>query len=74
MTATRAISDGFRAPDPVHQILARIESGRARLRRERSAPQVYTLFEDGRFLGAIRAPEGTPEFGKAAPTVLLERR
>lgn len=59
--------------DPVIAIVARIERARSRLRQERSAAPVYPVFEDGRMVGAIHAPEGAPAFGPAAPTVLLRR-
>ncbi len=64
---------GQTARDPVIAILTRIERARVRLRQERAEPAAYPVFEDGRLVGAILAPEGTPEFGPAAPTVLLQR-
>jgi hypothetical protein len=62
-----------RLVDPAIEIVARIERARARLRQQRSAALRYPLYDDGRFLGAIREPKGTPKFGPAAPTVLLMR-
>jgi hypothetical protein len=62
-----------RTVDPAIEIMARIERGRARLRQQRSAALRHPLFEDGRFVGAVRAPKGTPRFGPSAPTVLLTR-
>jgi len=59
--------------DPAIEIMARIERGRARLRQRRLGAQRYPLYEDGRFVGAVREPKGPPEFGPAAPTVLLVR-
>lgn len=59
--------------DPAVEVVARIERSRARARRQRSAALRYPVFEDGRFLGAIRQPKGQPAFGPAAPTVLLVR-
>lgn len=75
MTAIPLLEDdgGFAVRDPVIAITARIEWARARLRWERSTPRTYALFEDGRVVGAIHAPNGTPVFGPAAPTVLLRR-
>jgi hypothetical protein len=75
MTAIPLLThDGGRAArDPVIAILTRIERARSRLRRERATPPAYTMFDDGRVVGTIRAPEGTPAFGPAAPTVLLTR-
>ncbi len=74
MTALPLRDDGgFAMRDPVMEITTRIERGRARLRRQRSAPPAYALFEDGHLLGAIQAPNGAPAFGPAAPTVLLTR-
>ncbi|MBI2072849.1 MAG: hypothetical protein HYW52_08375 [Gemmatimonadetes bacterium] len=64
---------GFAARDPVIAITTRIERARARLRLERATPAAYALFEDGHVVGAIHAPNGTPVFGPAAPTVLLTR-
>jgi len=64
---------GFAVQDPVVAITTRIERARERLRRERSTPPAYALFEDGHLVGAIHAPNGTPKFGPAAPTVLLRR-
>ncbi len=64
---------GFGVRDPVIEIMTRIERARARTRRERSVSPAYALFEEGRLLGAIHAPNGTPAFGPAAPTVLLRR-
>lgn len=64
---------GFAARDPVIAIVTRIERARARLRHERAMPLAYAVFEEGRLVGAIHAPEGTPVFGPAAPTVLLTR-
>lgn len=62
-----------RMVDPAIEIMGRIERGRARLRQQRSAVPRYPLYEDGRFVGAIRQPKGRPAFGRAAPTVLLMR-
>lgn len=75
MTAIPLLDEdgGFAVRDPVIAITARIERARARLRLERSTPPAYALFEEGRLLGAIQAPNGTPVFGPAAPTVLLRR-
>lgn len=82
MTAIPLLQDeSGRAPhDPVMEITARIECARARLRRAHQMSQrtaisrpAYALFEDGSLLGAIHAPNGTPVFGPAAPTVLLIR-
>ncbi len=73
--ATSLLKDngGFAMQDPVTEITTRIERARARTRQQRSSPPTYPLFEDGQFLGAIRAPKGTPAFGPAAPTVLLTK-
>lgn len=75
MTAIPLLThDGGRAArDPVIAIMTRIERARSRLRQQRAVPPVYAVFEDGRLVGAIHAPEGTPVFGPAAPTVLLKR-
>lgn len=75
MTAIPLLEDdgGFAARDPVIAITTRIDRARQRLRRERSIQTAYALFEDGRLLGAIEAPNGTPVFGPAAPAVLLRR-
>lgn len=82
MTAIPLLQDegGFSRTDPVLEITARIERARARLRHERQArpwagapTPPYALFESGTLLGAIRAPNGTPVFGPAAPTVLLTK-
>lgn len=62
-----------RLVDPAIEIVARIERGRARLRRERSAVPRYPVYEGGELLGAVRDPKGTPRFGPAAPTVLLRK-
>lgn len=63
----------MRTADPAIEIVARIERGRARVRQQRSATLRYPLYEDGQLVGAIRQPKGRPEFGPAAPTVLLSR-
>jgi hypothetical protein len=75
MTAIPLLNDdaGVAARDPVLAIMARIERARSRLRLERAAPPPYAVFEEGRLVGAIHAPSGTPVFGPAAPTVLLQR-
>ncbi len=75
MTAISLLQDdgGFAAQDPVVAIMTRIERARSRLRQERATPPAYAVFEEGRLVGAIHAPEGTPVFGPAAPTVLLTR-
>lgn len=75
MTAIPFMEDNgrFAVRDPVIAITARIERARARLRLERSTPPAYAVFEDGHLVGAIHAPDGTPVFGPAAPTVLLRR-
>jgi hypothetical protein len=65
---------GLTADGPVIAILTRIERARSRLRLERAALPAYAVFDDGRWIGAIDAPEGTPVFGPAAPTVLLRRK
>ncbi|MBI2615950.1 MAG: hypothetical protein HYW52_09795, partial [Gemmatimonadetes bacterium] len=54
-------------------IIMRIERARSRLRQERATPPTYAVFDDGRLVGTIHAPNGTPVFGPAAPTVLLTR-
>ncbi len=59
--------------EPVTAITLRIERARARVRQQRAAPPAYGLFEDGRLIGAIYAPDGSPRFGPAAPTVLLTK-
>jgi hypothetical protein len=61
------------AHDPVVAITTRIERARSRLRLERAAPPAYAVFDEGHLVGAIHAPNGTPVFGPAAPTVLLRR-
>lgn len=63
----------MRTMDPAVEMVARIERGRARVRRQRVAARHYPLYEDGRFVGAIQQPRGRPAFGPAAPTVLLVR-
>ncbi len=75
MTAIPLLNNhgGFAVPDPVLAIAAHIERARSRLRQERATPPAYAVFEEGRLVGAIHAPEGTPVFGPAAPTVLLRR-
>jgi hypothetical protein len=66
--------DGQRAThNPVTAITLGIERARARLRHERATRSAYGLFEEGRLIGEICAPDGTPRFGSAAPTVLLTR-
>lgn len=35
--------------------------------------QGYAVYESGRLIGTIFAPNGRPEFGMAKPTVLLKR-
>jgi hypothetical protein len=59
--------------DPVTAITSRIERARARLRQERAASRAYGVFEEGQLIGSIRAPDGIPRFGPAAPTVLLTK-
>lgn len=63
--------DGFANRDPVTAITSRIERARERMRLERAAPTTVPVFEDGRLIGTVHAPSGTPVFGPAAPTVLL---
>jgi hypothetical protein len=69
----RRAMTAIRTVDPAIEIMARIERGRARVRQQRSASLRFPLYEDGRFVGAIRQPKGVPAFGPAAPTVLLMR-
>ena len=64
---------GFAVRDPVRAITDRIERARSRLKLERAAPPAYAVFDEGHLVGAIHAPNGTPVFGPAAPTVLLQR-
>lgn len=64
---------GVAARDPALAIINRIEGARSRLRRERALHPTYTVFDDGRLVGVIHAPEGTPVLGPAKPTVLLTK-
>ncbi len=69
--------DGLRR-DPVTAISERIERARMRLRRERHGDEMraepsYPLYDEGRLVGAIHTPRGTPAFGPGAAAVLLRR-
>jgi len=76
MTAISLLHDdgGFAVRDPVVAIMTRIERARSRLKLERAVPPAYALFDEGHLVGAIHAPTGTPVFGPAAPTVLVQRK
>jgi hypothetical protein len=76
MTAIPLLTNdaGRAVRDPVVAIMTRIERARSRLKLERAVPPAYALFDEGHLVGAIHASTGTPVFGPAAPTVLVQRK